>query len=482
MILSRNTKDKPATEFITDLGKVLAKGEPWPPLSERNRLRTYYENTLLFEGHHHEVYRESSKLIRPELNVANLFVVNWQKRLTRMWVGMMLGEPPKFTAGEPNSTEQTALNEMLERNKFMQKLTMNRIDVSRYGDGLFKVWLKDGQARVDVQTPQVWFPVVNSGNVTEITAHVLAYKVIVRNRYFIRIEVHTPGRIENYAYTSTDADLPQIGTQVTLETVGEERPEIEILPDSSMMSVVRIPNLLTSTSPYGFNDYDDLDSIVLEIESRLAQMSKILDKHAEPGMYGPETALEYDHELRQWRFKKAGYLVVEEGDSTPGYLTWDGSLTDSLAMLNQLTETLFSISETSPANFGLIKSGLAESGSALKRLLMASITKNNLVRMSYDEGLKELFRIMSAFERQDFDVSIDWKDGLPQDDTEDAENDSKYRTTRSRSLHQSIKAQHPEWEDDQIEEEIQRIQEEAAQESAINPVGSTNLFNNPRAE
>jgi hypothetical protein len=365
----------------------------------------------------------------------------------------------------------------------MQKLVMNRIDVSRYGDGLFKVWLKDGKARVDVQTPHSWFPVVDSGNVTDITAHVLAYKKTVNNRDFLRVEIHTPGQIENLAFvynSGVQAVSPTIGQEVSLETIGETRPRVERLPDSSMVSLVRISNLLTSTSPYGFNDYDDLDSIILEIESRLAQMSKILDKHAEPGMYGPESALEYDLELQQWRFKKAGYLVMNEDDVTPGYLTWDGNLTDSLAMLNQLTETLFSISETSPANFGLIKSGLAESGSALKRLLMASITKNNLVRMSYDEGLKELFGLMARLENKDIEVSIDWKDGLPQDDTEDAENDSKYRTTGSRSLYQSVKAQHPEWESEQIEEEIQRIQDEQAQESAINPVGSNDLFDSTR--
>ena len=49
---------------------------------------------------------------------------------------------------------------------------------------------------------------------------------------------------------------------------------------------------LTSDRVYGIDDYTDLDSIVSEIEVRISQISKILDKHAEPSMQGPETALQ----------------------------------------------------------------------------------------------------------------------------------------------------------------------------------------------
>ena len=49
--------------------------------------------------------------------------------------------------------------------------------------------------------------------------------------------------------------------------------------------------MLTSDRVYGIDDYSDLDSIISELEVRISQISKILDKHAEPSVQGPSSAL-----------------------------------------------------------------------------------------------------------------------------------------------------------------------------------------------
>ena len=51
----------------------------------------------------------------------------------------------------------------------------------------------------------------------------------------------------------------------------------------------RFYNLSTSERLTGLDDYSDLDSIVQELEIRVAQISRILDKHADPNMAGPDT-------------------------------------------------------------------------------------------------------------------------------------------------------------------------------------------------
>ncbi|WDU82284.1 hypothetical protein [Caloramator sp. Dgby_cultured_2] len=66
--------------------------------------------------------------------------------------------------------------------------------------------------------------------------------------------------------------------------------------------VIPVHNLMTSDRAYGLDDYQDLDSIIQELEIRLSQISRILDKHADPNMYGPDTALEQD-EYGNWYVK-----------------------------------------------------------------------------------------------------------------------------------------------------------------------------------
>ena len=113
-------------------------------------------------------------------------------------------------------------------------------------------------------------------------------------------------------------------------------------------------------------------------EIRVAQISRILDKHADPNLYGPDSALEHDAQTGEWKFRGGGkFYPVGPGEQPPGYVTWDGQLDAAFREIELLMEQLYILSETSAAAFGQLKSGLAESGSALRRLMMAPLAKVN---------------------------------------------------------------------------------------------------------
>jgi hypothetical protein len=46
-------------------------------------------------------------------------VLNWHKRLTLLFADLLLGEPPKITAGDKDSQEQEALNELSKITAFL---------------------------------------------------------------------------------------------------------------------------------------------------------------------------------------------------------------------------------------------------------------------------------------------------------------------------------------------------------------------------
>jgi hypothetical protein len=190
-------------------------------------------------------------------------------------------------------------------------------------------------------------------------------------------------------------------------------------------------------------------------------------------MYGPDTALEQDLTTGQWGYRGGGkYFPVSQGEQPPGYVTWDGQLEAAFKQIDLLMEQLYILSETSAAAFGQLKAGLAESGTALKRLMMAPLAKVNRIRMRFDPALKEVIWLASLLERAQGmsgavvleDIHIDWKDGLPDDDNELTQNETQRYTAGLTSLESSLRRMYG-LEGDALQEEIERIKGEQKTQS-----------------
>jgi len=304
--------------LLTNLN-FIEPGKPWPPPAEEERMERYAENKLLFEGKHDQVYEDWIRLLREDQQATLEMVLNWHKRLTLLIADLLLGETPKISAGDQDSPEQETVERIIEDNGLFNMAYEVTIDVSRYGTGIFKVRY-DGQAIIEGQQPAIWFPVVSSDNIKEIQAYVLAWtyeedtqeKGKTVTRKYLQTEIHKKGKITTAKYP---IDNNIIGPAI-------EQAEQETGVDEFL--VVPVNNILTTDRITGLDDYSDLDSIIQEIETRVAQISKILDKHADPNMYGPDSALEKDPTSGHWGYRGGGkYFPVGEGEEPPGYVGMD---------------------------------------------------------------------------------------------------------------------------------------------------------------
>ena len=441
-------------------------GAAWPPKQERERLEQYQRNHLLFTNRHHEVLGESSSVLRPELKAAQHFVLNVYKRLSTHWADMVWGEAPSIATSDD---AQAQLSAILENNDLQEVSYRMALDKSVYGNAVYKVRLENGQAILEGQPPQYWFPILDPSNINREDYHVLAwdYETLERvngqqiTQRWLRLEIHERGLVTYRLHTMNGNS---IGALV------EESSEVTGV---DAFLVVPVHGLRTTETYYGADDYVDLDSLVLELEDRLAQMSKILDKHAEPGMHGPASALEYDAHHQQWQFKRNGYLVRDSNDDpVPGYLTWDGNLEAAIAEFNLVFEQLLFVAETSPAAFGIMRQGMAESGSALRRLMMQDIKKSNRNRMSFDRALRWALYVAASLQfGQGLELQIDWRDGLPEDVQENslvAERGVKFGFI---SKETAIRSMHPDWDDDAVTAELDRIAEDQGAEAATLTAG-----------
>jgi len=448
--------------MLTSLS-FLSPGKPWPPPTEVERIERYAQNKLLFEGKHDQVYRDWIRLLREDQQATLEIVLNWHKRLTLLFADLLLGEPPRISAGDQDSNEQNAVERIIEDNGLFNVAYEVALDVSRYGTGIFKVRY-DGRAIIEGQQPAIWFPVVKPDNIKEIQAHVLAWtyeedtqergKTVTKK--YLQTEIHEKGKITSAKYPIENGIIGQAIEYAETETGVDE------------FLIVPVNNIITTDRVTGLDDYSDLDSIIQELDVRVAQISRILDKHADPNMYGPDSALEYNNATGQWVFRGGGkYFPIAQGEQPPGYVTWDGQLDAAFKQIDLLMEQLYILSETSAAAFGQLKSGLAESGTALRRLMMAPLAKVNRIRMRFDPALKEVLWLASMLEKAQGmagavvleDIHIDWKDGLPDDDVELTQNETQRYTAGLTSLESALRRLYG-LEGKALQEEIERIRGE----------------------
>ena len=442
----------------------LNPGKQWPPPEEAERLKLYEQNKDLFKGRHERVFKNWVKLLREDEKAILELILNWNKRLSLLWADLLLGEPPQITAGDPDSKEQLALKNLMG-DEFFNVSYEVAIDVSRFGVGLLKVRHDGSKSIIEGQPPTYWFPVVNPANLKEITHQVLAWVVeeivpgVVGNKKqkVLYCEIHEKGKITYRKYKCTGDKLGSL--------MEPEKIQATNIKD---MLIIPVNNIVTTDTIIGMDDYSDLDAIIQELETRLAQIAKILDKHSDPNMYGPESALTVDPVTGETKFIAGGkFFPVDDQEKPPGYIVWEGQLEAAFKEIDVLMGQLFMLSETSAACFGELKSGLAESGSALKRLMMAPLAKVNRIRMRFDPAMKKALRIASELEVAQSttgamrleNINIGWQDGLPDDPVESTQVEVQRFGAGLSSLESSVKRLYG-LTGKQLQEELDKIEAE----------------------
>lgn len=432
----------------------ITTGSVFPPFDERERLNKYRDSKLLFDGKHDWVFHRWAQTSGYEsLNV----IVNWHRRLSVMWADMLFGQRPEIKA-----ENQERLEEVIQSTDFINRLYESAIDVSRFGTGIFKVRM-DGEIIVDVIPPDIWFPVVDARNVKDVKQHVLAWKYTdSSDNAFLAVEIHTKQDVTYQTYSLARDD--------GISRLLEEEVEVHNL---GKFLVRPVNNVTTSDSLLGVNDYDDINPILEEIEMRLTQISRVLDKHADPSMYGDETALEFNERTGEYVVRGGGsFYPVSDENVKPGYITWDANLSDAQEQINTLMKQFYVITNTSSAAFGQLEQGLAESGSAMKRLLMATLIKANRMKTQYTTAIIDVLNIASELSNRNGKggfgaITVEFRDSLPEDTTEMTNNEVQRYTTGLTSLESAI-GRLDGISGEALESEINRIQDQESKNDGRN--------------
>lgn len=408
--------------MLTDL-KFLEVGQPFPPTSETERIKNYHDYKKLFKGKHPDVYQHQFQRIKRMNNgytdiVSFDIILNYHQLITKKTADLLAGEPPRITVQDKN--KQKIVDEIITRNDIFNLMYIVAMDTSRYGVGLFYIYKEGNKGVIDVTQPAIWFPILSERNVRKIQYHVLCIPRVLNenkngNEIELYVEIHEKGRYTVKRFLVRNGKI--------IREFYDEEKVVETGLDN--FAIIPVVNITTSDNIFGISDYETIDTLVSELEVRFSQISKILDKHAEPSMQGPSSALTYDKRTGTYSLKTGNYFIVEGADGKVSYLTWDAQLNANFEYIKELQNALYTLSEMGGTLLGDKENVNGNiSGIAYKLKMETALQKVSRIRNSMDTAIRKAISACAKLDGYNIDENeliIEWKDGLVDDEREQAE-------------------------------------------------------------
>lgn len=302
-------------------------------------------------------------------------------------------------------------------------------------------------------------------------------------------------RVERQRLDGGGLTIQQLAFKMDGDNVGDQLEisqyastyELDI-PDDVELSGVNellcgmVTNDETLTFPRGRSALRNIDGLQEEINWTITRDSIVFDKHGKPKLAIPkglwDTVALQNHRDYGGRFVRNADLEVvsydEKSGAVPMYITWDAKTQQSFEHVTRLIKYMLAISKTSPQAAGL-EDGKGDSGVALLYLWIQSVIKAEAIKDKFDAAIKDAIRkcmiLENAIGNQGLKIKdpvVEWGDMLPKADSEkDTEEIEKY-AGGVQSLETTVRRMHPDWSEEAIMAEIQKIQDEQTADS-MNP-------------
>ena len=457
--------EQQAAVTITYEDKLIKTGEVFPPLADRERLSDYKRMRKTFDGDMSDILRRATNILSDTPHAKQLdtlrISINLADILATKPADMLVGEPPLFESGiSDNEETKKAINGYVKNNDLVQLIHESATGNGVRGDAWLKVrygYRQDYSALEEIGAPipstaemepiiehvaaDCVFPETSRGNVKQFKAvNIATVEYVVANkveRAFLNVERHIPGYIlyERYRLHESTIDNTygyplqtwRIGEKVA--TGRETDLEVTGVP---MILVLHVPYKTTDDRWHGISGIKHLYPLLSAIHERITQIDYILWKHSDPNSYGPDLDSGSQNRVRMGGV----YIPTTKDDVTPGYMTWDGKLDAAFKELELLIGCVFQLSEIPQWIFGTTLGDQNSGGTgtshtdstAIKVRFMPILSKVARIRTHYDRAIKDALYICQLLDIEHggktFEPKkpeIEWKDGLPDSETELAE-------------------------------------------------------------
>jgi SPP1 family phage portal protein len=429
------------------------------------RIENQEKWSLMFNGEYiFQKKRVGNKLVDvdPLIPIASM--------LSEVNADLLFGEFPNITFG--NETDDNKIWDLLP-NDFQTQLIESASYTSALGSMFCVFYKKEDQTYWKWVTPQnctiekdengitefrmfYRLPVKNANNWAYYSVQEYEYQegVAVINRYKIKVDSH----------------------DMTIKSIYDVE-DSEII-EWGFIPVCEIDNLRAIGQWYGKSDYQGKEQLFSEIDGRLDQINTVLAEHSDPWIGLPPGVLDKDGNFNRRQGKMFEKVATSTGNEDITIAQWDARLDNAFESIDKMIEMVLFTSRIAPAIAGWTKAegGVAESGRALKWRMVSTLAMRARKQRYWEDFFYNFFWMLSQIDSnfsglQVDNMVIEWKDGLPIDDSELIANTTQAVNSKIMSrLTAVMKTQ--ELDEPQAHEEMARIDNESARESELEAQGS----------
>lgn len=290
------------------------------------------------------------------------------------------------------------------------------------------------------------------------------------------LEHYEPGIVRAQLFRGTNTAL---GTEVPLDSFDPTAGKApEVLTGIDQPLVAFMPNTLDADPSRGFGDYRGLEERFLAINEaatigqenlRLAGRkramvdAKYLDRRGRLPA-GDDVFVRQDDAA-----------VAGEGGKPISLIEYDFEAEQHRLYLDHLIDTTLSFGGTAPQLVGRQVDGQAVSGTALRLKMVHSLMEASGTGGYFDAGVQKLLRYAAVIDSRpttqggfgrrwrqpDEPPTITRGDGLPRDDMEAAQWLVLAAGAEAISTEEKVRWLHPDWSDEQVQDEVGKIEGEA---------------------
>lgn len=449
-------------------------GSKYPTDNETYKARqsNFINGRLLYDGNLKAVFKEVWQKIKTRFGKDHtaeqvLLKLNLFRPLTDMFRLLAFQNEPEIQIGTGKTAKNIDDLTDITSEDVINILKTAFVSTHAQGTGVYKIYDK-GNNDFDIAliNPENWIPIFDENDLKTIKCHVVSKEKKVNNDasgFFSNTEV-TRVYFEIHYKGYYDTLVVQLDQQGCIGKILEQQQGIKTGLDD--FAVVPFDYGKPAWKSYAVSAYNDLIPIVEEIIVRYSNQSAILDKHADPTVAAPAEAFEIDQETGE-KVLRTGYAwQIGRDGQIPQYVTWDGNLEAGFKQIEDMMRMYYMISGANPQLFGQDLAGNL-SGEALQKILIVPLAKTKEMLRSLETASEKAFNMLLQLKGVKEPMYIKFNMADFTSATEYIDMVMRQKQGGLISLQSSLEQLHPDWEDKDITEEMQRINEEEQQKAVM---------------
>ena len=385
---------------------------------------------------------------------------------------LLFSEKPQVSL--ENETTQKRVDTSLEQMDWYSRLLEGAESASALGGTYLKI---------DYDRDMLGFPVINVAQADSAIPEfkwgflqsVTFYKIIsdINERHTWRLaEKRENGSITYKLYKGT---LYNLGKEMPLEARSETQDLEDVNFNTNKLTVVYIPNKkpnrLWRGSDLGQSDLSGVESLLDALDETYTSWMRDI-RLGRARIVVPENMLKTVDGKRKFDIDKEIYEGLKWDPNSDAKITpqqFALRVEEHRQTTRELIEKIVSVCGYSPASFGIgTEGGQAATATEIKAKESKSFKTRNKKAKYWERGLeyilevwleidKELFNSQTVVEKPNVTIS----DSIKQDPLEKADSIEKLNRAEAASVEVKVRMLHPDWKDEEIEAEVERIKRES---------------------